>query len=311
MIAYHPLRLEQTVEVSRVNHRLALGVQWIDALSGLPATGPLRCVLEQVGSRALHQPFDAHPQARHALRLAGRLASLLVIGAAEKAADPPPTAADDQTNFVLRGFARRDPRPGNYSANDDPRQFVPRRLALTPVLGNGVPIATAANIRQAWLWPGAAYPLAGNTTSIRGHVRRGPNMDEAVSVPWVRVIVTRPASAGAAPDFATELQVGWGHGDDRGEFLLVLGFQAAPGGALLAQAMPLRVWVFLPPAPAPGPVPADALAHLPVEQAGSAALNDVLRGIAPPAGYVRQGAVDVTLGPGEARVMSDAALLFP
>lgn len=301
-----PLRVEDTMEVNHLNHRLAIGMQWIDALSRLPVTGNLVSELERIGGRTLRQGFDLHSSSRHALRWAGQLAKILVIAAEEKVAHPPLTPDADQTNFALRGYARRDPRISSYSTGNDPRRYVPRRLALMPVQTDGMPTATKGNIRQAWLWPGTAYPLPGNTTALRGRVRRGPTLASATSVPWTRIIVTQPAGPA---DFATETRIGWGHGDDRGEFLVVLGFQAIPGGAILPQSVALRVWVFL-----PAVVSFDAsdpLASLPLEQAGGDPINDVLRGVEPPAGHVRQAAIDVTLKPGEVFVMNDAALLFP
>ena len=301
-----PLRLEDTVEVDHVSHRLAMGIQWIDALSRLPATGNLASELERIGGRTLRQSFDLHSGSRHALRWTGQLAKILVIAAQEKIVAPPLTPDADHTNFVMRGYARRDTRASSYTPGNDPRRHVPRRLALMPVQADGMPTATKGNIRQAWLWPGTAYPLSGNTTALRGRVRRGATLATATSVPWTRVIVTQP---GGPPNFATETRIGWGHGDDRGEFLVVLGFQAIPGGAILPQTVTLRVWVFLPPV---GPFePKDPLASLPLEQAGSDPINDVLRGVEPPGDYVRQAAIDVTFKPGEVRVMNDAILLFP
>lgn len=301
--AIHPLQLEDTVDASHVRHRLALGVQWIDALAQLPAGGNLVNDLETIGSRACRMRFDPHPQARHALRHAGLIARLLGIAAQEKDTTPPATPADDQTRFALRCFARRDPQVSGYSTRNDPRRYVPRRLALIPAQNNGVPVATIANIHRAWLWPGAAYPLAANATAIRGHVRRGV---DKTSVAWTRIVVTAPGAT--PPVFASEIQVGWGHGDDRGEFLVVLGAQAVPGGAALPAQVNLRVWVFLPPGALD---PADPLASLPLEQAGPDVIDDVARGIAIPPGYVRQDPVDLSIRPGEALTMNDAALIFP
>ena len=303
-----PLDEAATVPAARVDHRLALGVQWIDALSQLPAPGPWTAQLEAIGARPCPIAFDAHPQSRHALRWSGRLARLLGLAAAEKAATPPPTPAVDPTRFELRAFARRDPAATAWTAAEDPRRYVPRRLSMIPAQSGGVPSATADNSRRAWLWPGVAHPLASNTTAVCGCVRRGASLASAAIVPWARVIVTMP---GALPaDFAHEAQVGWGHVDDRGEFLAVLGVAAVPGGALLPPSLALRAWVFLPPA-APPPPAADPLAALPLEVAGTDALNDVLRGTLPPPGYVMQAPVDIAVAPGAVLVMDDAELLFP
>lgn len=301
-----PLTIADTVEVSRVVHRLALGVQWLDALTQMPVAGDWVNDLEAIGTRPGLQRFERHPQARHALRHAGRLAKVLRLAAAEKVAVPPATPADDPTNCVVRAFARRDPRHDSYRSDNDPRHYVPRRLSLTPAQTGGVPPASLANIRRAWLWPGAAYPLAANASAIRGCVRRGPSLANAQPARWARLVVTRP---GAGPaDFATESKLAWGHGDDRGEFLIVLGTPAVPGGVVLPPAIALRLWVFL---GTPAFSAADPLASLPLEVAGGDADNDVLRGTAIPAGYVLQSAfVDLTLCPGESLGVNDADLLF-
>ncbi|HRD92213.1 MAG TPA: hypothetical protein PK201_03745, partial [Accumulibacter sp.] len=80
-----PLAIDDTVQVSRVSHRLALGIQWLDALTGMPVPGDWVNDLEAIGSRAGLQRFERHPQARQALRHAGRLAKLLQLAAADKA----------------------------------------------------------------------------------------------------------------------------------------------------------------------------------------------------------------------------------
>ena len=313
--AVQPLRLEDTVDAGHVGHRLALGVQWLDAPMRLPAGGLLVTELESIGSRPLFQRFEPHPLGRHAVRWTGRLAKLLVLAAEDKQNNPPATPADDPTNFVLQGYAQLAPLGDSYRSDRDPRRYVPRRLALTPVQSGGVPPVAIDNIRQAWLWPGANYPLGGNTTAIRGRVRQGASLATAAIVPWARVVVTLPANINAAPDFDTETQVGWGHGDDRGEFLAVLGTDAVPGGAALPASLPLRVWVFLPPGNAFDP--AQPLASLPLEQTGTDAINDVLRGVAPPPDYLRQAPVSLPLPSGEAvrpgqiLVLKDAVMLFP
>lgn len=301
-----PLRVENTVEVSDIGHRLALGVQWIDALSALPVAGTLVTDLEAIGSRHCPLRFDAHPRARHALRWRARLAKLLTQAAQDKLNMPPALPAADPTRFNLRCYGLRNPGASAYQTQSDPRQHVPRRLSLIPVQTAGVPTAAIDNIRLAWLWPGADYPLGANTTALRGQVRRGAALASACAVPWARAIVT--GFGGVVPDFDHEQQVGWGHGDDRGELMVVLGVQAVAGGASLPALLPLRVWIFLPPVAAADPL--DVLASLPLEIGNTSPLNDVLRGIEPPVGHVRQTPFDVSVKPGEVLVMNDADLLF-
>lgn len=297
------LTLENTVQVASVGHRLAMGVQWIDAPSGLTAGGHWTSDLDAIGARPCPLRFDLHPQCRHALRAAGRLARLLRIAAADKAAAPPASVDADPTNVVLRAYGRASTRIERYTTGNDPRRYVPRRLSLTPVQADGVPAAGVANVRTAWLWPGSTYPLAGHATALRGRVRRGA---AAQPVAWTRVIVTRPGAG--APDFAAEPRLGHAHGDDRGEFLLALGGAAVTGAAALPATIKLHVWVFLPPADLFDP--GDPLASLPLETGGTDAISDVLRGTQPPATYLRQGAVEVTLAPGTTVTLDEADLLF-
>lgn len=295
------LRLDETVEVARVGHRLALGVQWIDALTQLPVESPAGAAwlsdLEAIGTRPITQRFEAHSQGRSAIRHAGRYRKLLDHVVAE----------GDPLAHAVQAFGARDARLAHYATGQDPRRYVPRRVAFTPVLASGVPPASVVNTRTAWLWPGAAYPLPSRSTGLRGRIRREVSPGVNATVPWARVIVTR---AGAGPaNFNTEAQIGWAHGDDRGEFLLVLGNSAVSGAADLPATLSLNVWVFLPPA-LPVFNAADPLASLPLDNAGADALNDVLKGLAVPPTYLPQAVRSLGLALGEVRAMSDADLLF-
>lgn len=300
------LREENTVEVSHVQHRLALGVEWLDAVSGLPVDGRWVSELQAIGARPLVQRTEGHPRGRHALRAAGRLAKLLKRADEDKLAVPPPSAEADPTNFVLRAWGEATPRAEGYATGNDPRRYVPRRLSFTPVQAAGVPTAQRDNIRAVRLWPGTAYPLAAHTSALRGRVRRGPSLPASHPVAWARIVVTRPN--GGPPDFATETQLAWGHGDDRGEFLVVLGPEAVPGGAALPATLPLRVWVFLPPADSFDPQ--DPLASLPLEVSGTAATSALLDGKQVPATYVQRGPIDIAPPPGKVFTMNDSDLRF-
>lgn len=301
-----PLGPQNTIEVDHVRHRLALGVQWFDALSRMPVPGAWVSELLAIGARPLPQRFELHPRGSHALRHAGRLAKLLQRAAADKAAAPPATPELDPTNFVLQAWGQASAAVPRYRTGNDPRTFVPRRLSLTPVQAAGIPSATTDNMRQAWLWPGAAYPLPGKASAVRGRVRRGPSPAAAQPVPWARLVFTRPNPGPA--NFPGEVKLGFAHGDDRGEFLAVFGADAVAGGAALPPAVNLHAWVFLP--PAAGFDPADPLASLPLEVAGAAALNDVLRGTELPPGYLQRGPIALSLPLGTVVTMNEADLLF-
>ncbi len=291
-----PLDAFNTVEVARFGHRLALGLTWLDALTRLPVAGGHVTALERIGARPLVQRFIAHGGGRHALLHRDRVARLLALAAEEQAAVPPPAA---------------DPRVLTLRLTTPGRRHVPRRLALTPVIdADGVPPATLANIRPAWLWPGADAAVPAGSTVLRGRIRRGPTLATALPVPWARVVVTRPAAGPLSdpPVFADETAVGWAHGDDRGEFLAVLGAAAVPGGAVLPPLLQLTVWVSL---PAATPLdPDDPLASLPLEAAGIAISGAVLEGTALPPGHVRQAGLRIEIPPGQTTVLPDVDLRF-
>lgn len=299
LAAVRPLQLEDTVEVSRIGHRLAMGVQWQDALMQQPVAASLVTDLEAIGTRPCAQRFEAHSQGRWAIRYAARVARLMAR-AVELA---------QAVEFRLRSFGRRDARIAGYSTSNDPRIYVPRRLALTPLLDGGMPPADRSNVRSAWLWPGAAYPVPANATVVRGRIRKGPDAAHAVPVAWARVVVTRPLPAPAAPNFATETRIAWGHGDDRGEFLVLLDAHAVPGGAVLPEVINLRLWVFLPP-PAVVFSASDPLASLPLEAGGIDFSNDILRGTAIPPGYLKQASIDFPVRPGKMVRIPEATLLY-
>jgi hypothetical protein len=300
LVNTHPLSFADTVPASQVAHRLALGVSFIDALSRQPVCAPLTCDLDSIGSRTYEQRCEVHSQGRQALRHAGRLAKLLAR-AMELAED---------TTFKLRAYGRRNPGQNGYLSDNDPRQFVPRRLAFTPLLDHGIPPANRDNIRSAWLWPGASYPIPANATALRGRIRKGPDLDHTRDVPWTRVVVTRPAPAPAVANFATESQLAWGHGDDRGEFLILISANAVPWGMTPTSALTLRLWVFLPPVGVTFSTD-DPLASLPLEDGGNIALNDVLRGTAIPSGYRQQAAIDLPpISPGSIQSIAEATLLY-
>ena len=287
-----------TRQVSDFGHRLALGVQWREALSGQAARGSWLTDLEAIGPRPLAQRFTAHAQGRHALLHRGPLARLLAAGAHDKLMVPPATVAADPTNFVLLGHS-----PALA------RRHVPRRLSFTPVQTGGIPPATLDNIRTAWLWPGADGAVPANATVVRGRIRRVDGLGVARPVAWARVTLTRPALALPPPDFGTEPHIAWAHGDDRGEFLAVLGPAMLGGGAALPASVVLTLWVHLP-SLLPAFDPQTPLAGLPLEVAGVAASSPVLEGKQAPSDYLRQPGVRIILPLGGTTVLADGLLQF-
>lgn len=107
------------------------------------------------------------------------------------------------------------------------RRVVPRRVQVSIASEAVVLAAEAANIRDPsspphpawqrivplWCWPGAAADLPSRATVLRGRVvHTDPATGALVPRRWVRVRATDTAGD----------EVGWAHGDDRGEFVLVL-----------------------------------------------------------------------------------------
>jgi hypothetical protein len=121
------------------------------------------------------------------------------------------------------------------------RRVVPRRLTLD---------LTERQTFAAHLFPGAGASLPTGATVVRGRVTRlDPGTGGAVPVRWARVRATGPAGADA--------ELGWAHGDDRGEFVLVL--DAA------ARALRLTVGAVTGPPPPPAAALSDPLLDLPPE----------------------------------------------
>lgn len=164
---------------------------------------------------------------------------------------------------------------------DAARRYVPRRVRVPlAVLAPADPapvdaLPVQARSRRPALFPGAAYPLPGGTTAIRGRVLRG-----GAPARWARVEARRQP---ADPD-----PVAVAHGDDRGEYLLVLGPGAAPAGPLPA-SLTLHLTAVLPataPAAAAAIRAADPLWDLPLEPLPAAGLPDpVSPGRQRPPGY--------------------------
>jgi hypothetical protein len=153
---------------------------------------------------------------------------------------------------------------------DDSRRYVPRRLDVDLLNNALVPPAKWGRIVRPALWPGAAYGIPAGAVGCRGWVKRG-----TAPLRWARV----EAKVGTTV-------VGRAHGDDRGEFVLLLGSAAAPGPEL---NFPLNVTVtvFGPtavPVPAPGHQD-DPLWDLPLEAVPAAGADAVLAGTALPTGY--------------------------
>jgi hypothetical protein len=243
-----------------VIHRLALGVEPTDALTGMRIATDVEVTIDPADliRPRRGRPIERHMSGRFALRYAGESAPPVVV----RLADPS-------------------------------RRYVPRRIRFpfateSDMLTDeraGTPVPAERRIRRPVLFPGAAYPLLGAATAVRGRVTHA-----GVAARWAR-ISAKVTSSGVA--------IGSTHGDDRGEFLLVLGTDT---GNLAELVSPLTITVT---AVGPDPIPAapaadaaDQLTDLPVEDAPAPAdPDDVSPGTKLPEHYLpgRTVARDVDL----------------
>lgn len=176
----------------QVLHRLALGVEPIDALRRLPIGSRLR-----VG--------------REVTRVPGRRRVGGVLDPLARRADLP-LEANGTGRFKLRHGS--DVGATVIVRIDDPtRGYVPRRFqvplwTLAEVDAPAGPyIPVGSRLLRPSLLPGSAYPVPPGTTGVRGRIARSGQ-----PVRWARVEALGPGG----------LVVGRAHGDERGEFLLVI-----------------------------------------------------------------------------------------
>ncbi len=255
MNAFLPSRYVERVE------RLALGIEPMDALHARQLSYALR--VEHDGTHlGLRRPLiEHHSSNRYALRYQPGL----------------PASVDLRFFDIAERF---------YRPEKDRRRIVPRRLSI-PILSLAdveaaeETEAQAANknskdfkrrIRRPVFFPGAAYDFNPTATGLRGRVIRGGQ-----PMRWARV---------EARLAGTALVVGRAHGDDRGEFLLLINSAVTTGSTL---PKPLNIDVIVR-GPATAPTPAspdlpilDPLWDLPLEfLAAPGAADPVASGEQPP-----------------------------
>lgn len=292
-------RIATVVGEAEVIHRLALGVEVVDAVSGGLTAAPPRVGREMPLSTRPPRPWErswpctdlqSGGGGRFKLRHDGRL----------------PTGG----------------RPVTLRIDDPSRRYVPRRFAVDlwdlAEVQAGEPPAPSAVVTPApaayvsvrtrlfrpWLLPGAAYPLPRGTTGIRGRLM----LDAQTPVRWGRV---------TALD-VNGFPLGTAHGDERGEFVLVL------TGTGTVPPPPPTIDVEL---EVSGPDPTrvidreDVLLDLPVEPVARSANppvasdldNPLLRGEAIPVGYVASNAVLPTypVPLGEVLSVNNVSVAYP
>ena len=248
-------------------HRLALGVEPVDAMLGARISDSLQVHLDGIpfpkppwGNTPSAHWFEYAPSLPHLRRRSSCLHALL---------DGPAV----KSPVGVRIFDRQ-------------RHFVPRRLLID--LGSEKLAMVAPH-----LFPGAAYALSSTATALRGRVLLAGT---TTPLRWARVVAT--VTGGSTV-------VGRAHGDDRGEFLLLLS-SATLGIGAIVDPIQIDVHVY---GPSPLPVPSapslprmDPLWDLPVELVPPA---NVLTGeaLSPDSTYVEMAISDGVSPPATPRVV--------
>jgi hypothetical protein len=289
------IALDLGPRLSTLEHRLAIGVHCIDALTGRSVEVPLGVRISTLGPLVADLELEGKDGGRYALRDAGKLARLW-----DRTTQP---GALLPRSIDLHVHERS--HSGEATA---PHRYMPRRvtLALTetplpvpPVPGfRPRPLPSPVNGFTVRLWPGPAYPFDGGGTLVRGCVRRGANAQTAQRVRWPRVIATKGARV-----------VGVAHGDERGEYALLLRYPAGLMSPLLPAADDAQVTLtaYGRSAPPVHTAPYDDLAAelSAVVAADASPVADL------PAPYNRQVAVARTLVFGAVQRGPDFELLLP
>lgn len=223
--------------------RLALGIEPIDSQRSARLTYPLQIQHETSAAKLPRPPIERHQSNLYALRYQKGIVSPL----------------------QLRFF---DSTQVFYRPEHDRRRIVARRFSI-PILdrpavetaekteADGVPREAKdfrRRVRRPVFFPGAAYDFSATTTGLRGRVMR-----DGKPMRWARITATLDGST---------VIVGRAHGDDRGEFLLLINATVTSTSAV-PKPLAIKVTVTGPlnmPIPtSPEQPAADPLWDLPVE----------------------------------------------
>jgi hypothetical protein len=250
--------------------RLAAGIIPVSALGGAPSLPGVRLALERVP-----KPYPVP-------------ASATAAGRYDVGIGLPAVARNGVGRFAITYSTPGLSSPVAVRLYDTERRYVPRRFRL-PVPDQATVVAAEQAAEQApWppipsrafrpvLYPGANGGTQAGATAVRGRVARA----DGSPVRWARV---------SAADADHGYPAGWAHGDDRGEFLLVLTSTEAglftPGSALAHVTLTITARPVPAAIDSPAESQADPLWDLEVETLpvpGSA--DTVSDGRMPPADY--------------------------
>jgi hypothetical protein len=252
--------LQTLIGPATVRHRLALAVECRDALSNRPSDA-------LVTARYRRRPVSTNP-------------------------DPDwlPMTRRGTARFTLRHrLDATSALPDLQIVVDDPtRRYVPRRFTITPWpladIAEPAPyVEPFARLLRLWLLPGVAYPLPGTATVIRGRVTQDGRPKR-----WARVQGTTPTS-----------DAGWAHTDELGEFVLPILDAGADLTRVTIDQITVTLRVIGTPTNADPPPPltdrtVDLISEVIARSSNPATPaeldNDVLRGVAVPAGYKENAA---------------------
>ena len=275
--------------------RLALGLEPVDAARAARVRSGVVVAVEDV----------PHPMVR-----------LAALEPGEDVGDVLPAMDRHPSSHYVLLHGRSVSVPVTVRLFDRRRTFVPRRLLIdvpseatvsAPETNAAlVPVPLWRRVLRPRLFPGAAYDVTSTATGLRGRVLRAGD-----PMRWARVVATLAG---------TNEVVGRAHGDDRGEFLLLLNFEPRPNRIWNpSDPLPVAIDVWgpdprpTPPAAEPSLPRVDPLWDLPIEEPQirpPGTRDPVEDGTEPPGGYraTAGGPVDVKLPLG--RISSSAIAPF-
>lgn len=261
-----------------VLHRLALAVEAVDALTRDGASGRI-----QVARETARAPTGDH---HRGFRDHG--GSVFVLRHAPSSATALIRLVDRRREYVAR----------RLEVPLWPRAVVAQADATPP----GLFVPARSRLLRPWLLPGPAYRLPRGTTALRCRI-----VHQGEPVRWPRVEV-----------FTTAGRIGWGHGDERGEVLVVATERTAfPASGTSTFLVAVRVHLRDPQVVVPLVRPGDPLSDLVVEQVPRSSAppttsdldNDLLRGLRVPPGYSTAPDQVITLTAGRTAEIGDLSPL--
>lgn len=202
------LLISAGAELSRVQHRLGVGVELLDPLSGRALPAAMRVRLLGIGTLRCELALQPKGNGRYSLADTGEFARLWSAAAAPRTLD----------------LLVHEARPGQALVGEAelPHAHGPRRVSALLLEAGGRPAPRAENLLRLALLPGPAYAFPGGATLLRGRVQRqsatGPQ-----AARWARLVA-----------FKNGRLLGCSQADERGDYALLLRYP--PG--LLAPATP-------------------------------------------------------------------------